>query len=59
MQKVGETKLDVFEDLLKSFESASVAREWNNAARGNEYDRNIKHVHQTVERFKKRFTAAT
>lgn len=57
--KIGETKEDVFNDLLKKFEGTSRMREWNNAASGNEYDRNISNAEAEVKVFQKRFAAAS
>lgn len=48
----------IFNDVLKKFESAAKSREWNNAARGNEFDRNISNVEQEKAAFAKRFAAA-
>lgn len=58
VQKVGETKEDVFNDLLKKYESAARDREWKNTARGNEYDRNVSHLEGELKVFKKRYEAA-
>lgn len=48
----------VFNDLLKSFESAAQSREWSNGVAGNEYTRNVAIVKQQKEAFAKRFAVA-
>ncbi len=58
VQKVGETKQDVFNDLLKKYEAAARDREWKNTARHNEYDRNISQFESELKVFKKRYEKA-
>lgn len=48
----------VFNELLKKFEAAAQAREWQNAVRGNEYDRNKGIVVSEKKAFAKRFAEA-
>lgn len=47
-----------FDALLKKYESASMAREWMNSARGVQLDQNLAARKQEIEGFKKRFEAA-
>jgi hypothetical protein len=47
-----------FNKLMKKFESASMIREWNNAARNVNLTENLKARKQEIEGFKKRFQAA-
>lgn len=47
-----------FNRLMKKYESASMIREWNNAARSVQLDENMKARKQEIDGFKKRFQAA-
>lgn len=47
-----------FNALLKKYESASMVREWNNAARNVNLTENLKIREQEIAGFKKRFLAA-
>lgn len=49
---------DLFDELLKKYDSAARGREQANAVRYNEYDRELANIKQTVTSFKKRFAAA-
>jgi|GEM_PF-5022114 len=48
----------VFNELLKKYESASMVREWNNAARHVNLTENLKAREQEIKSFKKRFEDA-
>lgn len=47
-----------FDKLMKKYESASMNREWNNAARNVNLTENLKANKQEIAGFKKRFEAA-
>jgi hypothetical protein len=47
-----------FNALMKKYESASMIREWNNAARNVNLTENMKARKTEIEGFKKRFEAA-
>lgn len=47
-----------FNALMKKYESASMIREWNNAARNVNLTENMKARTQEINGFKKRFEAA-
>jgi hypothetical protein len=47
-----------FDALLKKYESASMVREWNNAARHVNLTENLKARQQEIDGFRKRFEAA-
>lgn len=47
-----------FNALMKKYESASMIREWNNAARNVNLTENMKARIQEINGFKKRFEAA-
>lgn len=56
---MAETKQDVFDQLLKKYQSAANMREWNNTARGNTYLEAKRALDQEIQGWKKRYQNAT